>query len=134
VANQKVEVSNINGPDRFYAYSNVMGVVHNGPITLTNKTGSITNPTRELHFFQWTQVQPGTTAAQVCSWLTAGGPNPVVPGGGTANFGTLSTQQAVNGYLSLPLGRYAILSWIPDVNTGVPHALECEFGLADLTS
>jgi hypothetical protein len=87
VANQKVEVSNINGPDRFYAYSNVMGVVHNGPITLTNKTGSITNPTRELHFFQWTQVQPGTTAAQVCSWLTAGGPSPVVPGGGTANFG-----------------------------------------------
>ncbi len=135
-ANQVLTVVNTNGPDLFSAYSVTYGTskLHNGTITITNKTGSITSPP-ELHFFQWRQVQSGTTSQQVCNWYTAGGPSPLVSGGGKANFGTLSSQRAVRAHLNVPVGRYLVSSNIPDGNTGKAHsAQECEFALVDVVA
>jgi len=121
VVDGSITVGNTNGPDTFSVTSSAgTNKLKNGPVKLRNSTGSITNRTRELHFFDFKPMSTGasTTREQACAQVAATGP------GNAASFGTMSTTQQVNGYLSVPLGWYWVTSWIPDVNTGTPHALE----------
>lgn len=124
-ADQKIEVVNPNGPDIFSAFSVPYGQnkLHNGDITVVNKTGGITSP-RELHFFALWQVVPGTTDQQACNWFNTGTGNPFL--GGRGGFGTMTSQRAVHGHLNVPLGTYFLWSGVPDGNTGVPSVKECE--------
>lgn len=119
VADGKITVVNTNGPDKFSVYSSAgSNKLKNGRVTLRNATGSITNRTRELHFFDFKKVPQGTTLEQACALLASQGP------GNVASFGTLSTQQQVNGYLNVAPGTYLLSNLIPDVNTGTPHGFE----------
>ncbi|HSE61536.1 MAG TPA: hypothetical protein VLA88_04555 [Candidatus Saccharimonadales bacterium] len=128
-ADQKLTMTDAGGVDRF-SWLSTTGSLHNGPITIANRTGGIGNPLGELHFAQFTQVAGSTTDAQIQAWL-AGGPPPVFVGG-AYNFGTLSPQRPAHVYLNVPPGRYAVLSWIPDKDTGTPHALEGMYLLVDI--
>lgn len=131
VVGSKVNVTNANsaGTDIFTASSTVggIGVLHNGPVLFSNKTGSISNPTRNLVLFDFTPVPAGTTPAQACAIVTANGP------GNAASFGTVSTQFQSNGYLNVPLGWYWITSWIPKSDSGTPPAVSCEGTLAQVS-
>lgn len=119
VVDGTVSVVNTNGPDTFAAYSSAgSSKLRNGPVKFTQRTGGITNRTRELHFFDFKSVPAGTTKEQACDLVASQGP------GNAASFGTMSTQQVANGYLNVTPGTYFITSWIPDVNSGTPHALE----------
>lgn len=69
-------------------------------------------------------VLAGTTPQQACASVQPGGPS----------FGTLSTQRAVHAYLNVPLGWYWVTSWIPDTNSGTPHALECDGALVEVVA
>jgi hypothetical protein len=117
--------------DSFSAYNTVIGAVNpneiktNALISVGNKTGSVLSP-RELHFFQWTQVQPGTTNEQVCASYSGGPSKFVVVNDSlvTQTFGTLSPGGLVNYKLTVPAGLYWVTSFIPDTDTGTPHALE----------
>lgn len=130
VVDGNVNVVNTNGPDLFSVNSITAGTdkLKNGWVRFGQRTGSITNRTRELHFFDFTPVAAGTTPAQACALVTANGP------GNAASFGTMSTTRLVNGYLNVPLGWYWVTSWIPDTNTGTPHAIECEGKLVEVVA
>lgn len=130
---QRLTVTNPNPnngySDGFSAYNSVYGannkqIKTNALITVANSTGGIAPVSqRELHFFQWTQVQPGTTNEQVCASYS-GGPNRFVAGGGSQTFGTLSPGNLVHYKLTVPPGLYWVTSWIPDGDSGTSHALE----------
>ena len=126
VVGSKVTVTNANaaGTNLFTATSTIggVGVLHNGPVTFQNKTGSIVNPTRNLVLFDFTPVPAGTTQTQACAIVAANGP------GNAASFGTVSTQFQSNGYLNVPLGSYFVTSWVPKSDTGTPPAVStpCE--------
>jgi hypothetical protein len=109
-ANQSVSMKE---PDRFVV-SGPGGKLHRGPLRISNDSG-------ELHFAQLVQVQPGTTDADVTAWF-AGGQNPSVSGGSVLNFGTQSPGRASMVDLTLPSGTYALLDYIPDTTSGMPHA------------
>ncbi|MGI8329585.1 hypothetical protein ACRYCC_06435 [Actinomadura scrupuli] len=100
-------------PDRFVV-SGPGGKLHRGPLRISNNSG-------ELHFAQFVQVQPGTTDADITAWF-AGGENPSVNGGAVLNFGTQSPGRASVVDVTLPSGTYALLDYIPDTTTGMPHA------------
>ena len=100
-------------PDRFVA-SGPGGSLHRGPLRISNDSG-------ELHFAQFVQVQPGTTDADLTAWF-AGGANPSVSGGAVLNFGTQTPGRASVVDVTLPSGTYALLDYIPDTTSGMPHA------------
>ena len=100
-------------PDRFVV-SGPGGTLHRGPLRISNDSG-------ELHFAQLVQVQPGTTDADLTAWF-AGGANPTVTGGAVLNFGTQTPGRAAVVDVTLPNGTYAVLDYIPDTTTGLPHA------------
>lgn len=130
---QRLTVTNPNPDtgysDGFSAYNSFGGanfneIKTNAPITVANSTGGIAPVSqRELHFFQWTQVLPGTTNEQVCASYS-GGPSRFVVDGGTQTFGTLSSGNMVHYALTVPPGLYWVTSWILDGDSGVSHALE----------
>jgi hypothetical protein len=99
-------------PDRFVVSG--AGSLHRGPLRISNDSG-------ELHFAQFVQVQPGTTDADISAWF-AGGANPTVSGGAVLNFGTQSPGRASVVDVTLPSGTYALLDYIPDTTSGMPHA------------
>jgi len=129
---QRLTVTNPNPnngySDGFSAYNSFGGadsreIKTNSLITVANSTGGIAAVSqRELHFFQWTQVQPGTTNEQVCASYS-GGPSRFT-GGGSQTFGTLSSGNLVHYKLTVPPGLYWVTSWIPDGDSGISHALE----------
>jgi hypothetical protein len=100
-------------PDRFVA-SGPGGTLHRGPLRIANDSG-------ELHFAQFVQVKPGTTDADLTAWF-AGGENPSVSGGAVLNFGTQTPGRASVVDVTLPSGTYALLDYIPDTTSGMPHA------------
>jgi len=100
-------------PDRFVA-NGPGGSLHRGPLRISNDSG-------ELHFAQFVQVQPGTTDADLTAWF-AGGANPSVSGGAVLNFGTQTPGRASVVDVTLPSGTYALLDYIPDTTSGMPHA------------
>ena len=106
--------------DRFLISGLTTQYLKNGPLNIYNKS-------RELHFTRLVQIQPGTTNAQVSAWLNGTGPSPVVPGGSTMNFGTLSPYRYAQTNLNVNKGTYVILDFIPDTTTGRPHALDGMF-------
>jgi hypothetical protein len=108
--NQSVSM---NEPDRFVV-SGPGGKLHRGPLRISNGSG-------ELHFAQFVQVQPGTTDADLTAWF-AGGANPSVNGGAVLNFGTQTPGRASVVDVTLPSGTYALLDYIPDTTSGMPHA------------
>jgi hypothetical protein len=110
VTNQSVSMRE---PDRFVA-SGPGGKLHRGPLRISNDSG-------ELHFAQLVQVQPGTTDADLTAWF-AGGANPSVSGGAVLNFGTQTPGRASVVDVTLPSGTYALLDYIPDTTSGLPHA------------
>lgn len=121
VVDGSITVVNTNGPDVFSVYSSAgSNKLKRGWVKLRNATGGITNRTRELHFIDFKPMTTGasTTREQACAQLAATGP------GMTYSFGTMSTQQLVNGYLDAPTGWYWVSDLIPDVNTGTPHGFE----------
>lgn len=130
---QRLTVANPNPnngySDSFSAYNSFGGadsreIKTNSLITVANSTGGIAPVSqRELHFFQWTQVTPGTTNEQVCASYS-GGPSRFVVGGGSQTFGTLSSGNLVHYKLTVPPGLYWVTSWIPDGDSGTSHALE----------
>jgi hypothetical protein len=99
-------------PDRFAVSGG--GQLHRGPLRIANDSG-------ELHFAQFVQVQPGTTDADLSAWF-AGGANPTVSGGAVLNFGTQTPGRAAVVDVTLPSGTYALLDYIPDTTSGMPHA------------
>jgi hypothetical protein len=100
-------------PDRFVVNA-PGGTLHRGTLRIANNSG-------ELHFAQLVQVQPGTTDADLTAWF-AGGTNPTVTGGAVLNFGTQTPGRAAVVDVPLPNGTYALLDYIPDTTTGLPHA------------
>ncbi|MBC6459841.1 hypothetical protein [Actinomadura sp. HBU206391] len=100
-------------PDRFVV-SGSGGKLRRGPLRISNDSG-------ELHFAQLVQVQPGTTDADITAWF-AGGENPTVTGGAALNFGTQTPGRASVVDVTLPSGTYALLDYIPDTTSGMPHA------------
>lgn len=100
-------------PDRFVV-SGPGGRLHRGPLRISNESG-------ELHFAQFVQVRPGTTDADLTAWF-GGGENPSVTGGAVLNFGTQSPGRASVVDVTLPSGTYALLDYIPDTTSGLPHA------------
>jgi 3D (Asp-Asp-Asp) domain-containing protein len=100
-------------PDRFVV-SGPGGKLHRGPLRISNDSG-------ELHFAQLVQVQSGTTDADITAWF-AGGANPSVSGGAVLNFGTQTPGRASVADVTLPNGTYAVLDYIPDTTSGLPHA------------
>jgi hypothetical protein len=101
--------------DRF-TVETVSGQLHRGQVTISNHSS-------EMHFVRFVQVQPGTTKAQVDAWL-AGGSNPTVPGGSVESFGTTTPYHLALLDLNVVAGTYAVLDFIPDDVTGVPHSLQ----------
>jgi hypothetical protein len=108
--NQSVSMTE---PDRFVV-NGPGGKLHRGPLRISNDSG-------ELHFAQFVQVQPGTTDADLTAWF-AGGANPTVTGGAVLNFGTQTPGRASAVDINLPSGTYALLDYIPDTTSGMPHA------------
>lgn len=100
-------------PDQFEVNA-PSGHLKPGPITIKNDSD-------ELHFVWFVQVNPGTTDADVTAWLS-GGADPTLPGGQRLNFGTQSPNRASVVNLNLPSGTYMLLDFIPDDETGTPHA------------
>jgi hypothetical protein len=100
-------------PDQFVV-SGSGARLHRGPLRISNESG-------ELHFAQFVQVKPGTTDADITAWF-AGGENPTVSGGAVLNFGTQSPGRASVVDVTLPSGTYALLDYIPDTTSGMPHA------------
>jgi hypothetical protein len=100
-------------PDRFVV-SGPGGKLHRGPLRISNDSG-------ELHFAQFVQVRPGTTDADITAWF-GGGENPSVTGGAVLNFGTQTPGRASVVDVTLPSGTYALLDYIPDTTSGMPHA------------
>ena len=137
---QRVTVTNPNPDteysDNFSVYNSFGGanskeIKTNALVTVANSTGGIAPVSqRELHFFQWTEVQPGTTNEMVCASYS-GGPNRFVSGGGTQTFGTLSSGNMVHYKITVRAGLYWVTSWIPDGDSGVSHALEHPAGAPD---
>jgi hypothetical protein len=83
-------------------------------------TLSITNTTPDLHFVDFQPVKPGTTNDDVTASFT-GGPD---PSAGTAiGTGVISPGIKINLLLDVPAGTYAAVCFMPDKETGVPHAL-----------
>jgi hypothetical protein len=100
-------------PDRFVVSASG-GTLRRGPLRISNDSG-------ELHFAQLVQVKAGTTDADITAWF-AGGANPSVNGGAALNFGTQSPGRASVVDVTLPSGTYALLDYIPDTTSGMPHA------------
>jgi hypothetical protein len=133
---QRLTVTNPNPnngySDGFSAYNSFGGasfneIKTNAPITVANSTGGIAPVSqRELHFFQWTKVLPGTTNEQVCASYS-GGPSRFALVDGQLvrqTFGTLSAGNMVHYDLTVPPGLYWVTSQIPDGDSGVPHSFE----------
>lgn len=100
-------------PDRFVVAGSG-GKLRGGPLRVSNDSG-------ELHFAQLVQVQPGTTDADITAWF-AGGANPTLTGGAVLNFGTQTPGRAAVVDVTVPSGTYALLDYIPDTTSGMPHA------------
>jgi hypothetical protein len=99
-------------PDTFVASGS--GHFHAGPTLIANDSG-------ELHFARFVQAAPGTTDADVSAWF-AGGADPTLAGGRTLSFGTQSPGRSAVLDLALPVGTYMVLDFIPDDQSGIPHA------------
>jgi hypothetical protein len=78
--------------------------------------------TESPHLLVMQHVQEGTTRKQVIASLTANTPPAFVrPGSEGTDF--LSEGQAQTLQTKLPAGEYALMCFVPDPQTGVPHAL-----------
>jgi len=83
------------------------------------------NASDEIHEMQLQPVAPGTTDAQIQAVFdrTASGPLPFT--GPALGLGAVSPgRTALLQEHHLPPGTYALLCFIPDDKTGIPHALE----------
>lgn len=134
---QRLNVTNVNPKtnwaDSFSVWNSVFGadikkIQTNALVTASNTTGGIARVSqKELHFFKWTQVLPGTTSEQVCASYH-GGPSRFVLVNGqqvTQTFGTLSPGKYTDYLLTVPANaRYWVSSEIPDGDTGIQHMRE----------
>jgi hypothetical protein len=83
-----------------------------------------TNASTDTHFLVLSQLQPGTTLAQVTAELNATtNPTTSVFTGIEIDSGVLSPGQRELLSYSLPKGLYAVLCFWPDDQTGIPHSL-----------
>jgi hypothetical protein len=83
-----------------------------------------TNHSSGTHFVVLSQLQPGTTLAEVTAELnSASDPTTSVFTGTETDSGVLSPGQRELLSYSLPKGLYAVLCFWPDDETGIPHSL-----------
>jgi hypothetical protein len=82
------------------------------------------NDSSGTHFVVLSQLQPGTTLAEVNAELNStSDPNTSVFTGTETDSGVLSPGQRELLSYSLPKGLYAVLCFWPDDETGIPHSL-----------
>lgn len=87
------------------------------------------NSTTELHEFNTQPVVPGATYAQILTALNnQHAPNPFAPGDSPVT-GVISPGVSIWWHLTVKAGWYAILCFIPDLDTGMPHSLMGMIGL-----
>jgi hypothetical protein len=84
----------------------------------------MSNQSDQPHFVELQRVQPGTTAAMVRKTLTSGSeeePSWTLKADTTSGVISPGTTEVM--HVDLPAGRYLLLCWWPDDETGMPHAL-----------
>ncbi len=97
-----------------------------GTVTLTNYVGDDAD---DIHFLDIIPVAPGTTDKELQTYfdeVVAGtapkGPPAFAADGPEADSGLLSPGESQLFSYSLPAGTYALLCFITDPDTGLPHA------------
>lgn len=74
----------------------------------------------EIHFAELLQVKPGTTNQDLTNFFNGKG-DPTIKNGANEGTGVISPGVAVNWWLHLPTGTYAVLCFITDDETGMAH-------------
>jgi hypothetical protein len=101
-------------------------------------TITIRNTGKQIHRLLFEPVKAGTTRAQLGAYLRTTGGRPYGPPPSFARRGPqvgtamISPGQTVELSYSLPAGRYALLCFQPDSDTGKPQALEGMYGVTTL--
>jgi hypothetical protein len=99
------------------------GWLHHQPV-LRNGDLLVANTTDELHFFTALPVKTGTTAAQVVAFLNgAKGAKNVMRNGLSPTTGVISPGVGIILDLRAGGGWYVATCFMPDRETGMPHAL-----------
>jgi uncharacterized cupredoxin-like copper-binding protein len=90
------------------------------------KTGTITvrNISDTIHFMGVSPVKPGTTEAQIQQFFESDpqGPPSFATGGPSIEMGVLSPGRSADITYQLPAGTYDLECFIPDDESGMPHA------------
>lgn len=139
---QVLRINNVGGTTDRFLLDSVQGPIRAMPTTVRNQAGSgIPAPPRQLHDIHLIQVQPGTTEAEAISWITAGGPSPLVAGGGRLNTGTMSPSRYMDLDMrprdlegNVRLGRYVLTSTEWDAVDGRRHFDQGELRMVDFVA
>lgn len=84
----------------------------------------VANQSDQPHFADFQRVKPGTTAHQVRTFLASGANNnPRWALKANTGTGVISPGTSEVMHVHLPAGRYLVMCWWPDDQTGMPHAL-----------
>lgn len=85
------------------------------------------------HFYVFNQVKAGTTSTQVKNYFKSGAQGkPSFALYPNTSSGVISPMTGQNFYLDLPAGRYVVMCFWPDDDTGMPHAFMGMWKLVDL--
>jgi hypothetical protein len=81
------------------------------------------NTSDQPHFYVFNRVKAGTTSAEVKQYFKSGGQGkPSFALYANISSGVISPNTGQNFYLDLPAGRYVVMCFWPDDETGMPHA------------
>lgn len=100
-------------------------------------TITIRNTGRQPHRLNLEPVKPGTTRAQIGAYLRKTGGRPYGPPPGFSRRGPevgtalVGPGETIQFSYSVPAGRYALIGWQQDSETGRPQALEGMYTVAD---